>query len=193
MDKLKKGDGGIQLYSGNIFKPLNPDVNTFTIEDIAQGLVETSRFGGHMQRPYKVCQHTIIMCRWFLKQGMTFEAQCALMHESDEGLGLCDMPSPIKYLPEMLGYRNLCKTVVNAALLKVGIIIPIPPIVKELDDRMKAAEAKVLMRIVPEWARNVDTSDIIIKPYRNPYYGKKVWLKLFKQLFPNYVETAQTF
>lgn len=185
MEKLKYGDGGIQLYSGKIFKPLWPDLDSFTMADVAQGLVEAPRFAGHTKYPYKVTQHCVIMARWFINKGMLNEARWALVHENEEGLGFGDLPSPIKYLPEMAGYRALAKVVQEASFRKVGLIGEIPLAVKELDDRMKAAEAKVLQKNVHEWALNIDTSDIVIKPYKNPYYGKKVWLNLFKQLFPN--------
>lgn len=184
MENLKKGNGGIQLYSGRVFYPLTPRVEDFTIMDVAHGLSGQGRWANHTKVPFYVTQHSVIMARIFIKLGMVQEAKEALMHEVEEALGFGDMPSPIKYLPDMAGYRKLAKRTQAIGLSKVGLT-EISKIVKELDDRMKAAEAKVLCHTVPDWATATYTSDIIIKPYKTRERGKKEWLKTFKELFPN--------
>lgn len=175
---------GIQLYSGRIFDPLWPTPDTFTLEDVIQGMGEAPRFGGHYKIPYKVLQHCLIGARWLRKRGKIKEARYFLWHEGAEGLGFCDLPTPIKYLPEMEPYRILSKAVDFAVFKKVGLLGKPPALVKELDSRMACAEAKVIMNPIPEWANEMDTSDIIIKPSKNPLYVKKEFLKEYSLLFP---------
>jgi len=190
---MKDSSGTILLHSGLEFNPLWPTPDSFTIEDFAHGIHNQHRFGGHTIVDYYVAQHSIIMARWFLKRNMIREAKEALVHEGSEGLGLGDMPTPIKYLPEMEAYRVLCKNVDYAVRRKVGLLGQPPKAVKELDTRMYVAEAKLVYRNVPQWILDTDTSDIIVKPYKNKSEGKKAFMRLFKQLFPDYKEIAITY
>ncbi len=184
-----QNDGGILLSSGRLFKPLWPTPDTFTIEDIAYGLDGLNRFAGHSVVRYKVSQHCVIMAKWFMKLGMYNEARWALMHEGSEGLGLGDMPTPVKYLPEMEPYRVLCKNVDFAVYRKVGLLGNPSPIVKLLDNRMYLAEAKICYKNVPQYIKDSDTSDLIIKPYKKEGEGMKQFMKLFRILFPDYKES----
>jgi hypothetical protein len=184
MDTIKGVTGGIQLHSGRIFSPLWPTPESFTLYDVIHGISGQPRFAFHTKVPYFVAQHCIIGTRWFLKRGMLNEARWFYFHEGEEGLGLGDMPTPIKYLPEMDAYRSIGKGVQVAVFKKAGLLGTPPPIVKELDRRLGAAEAKILCKVVPQWALEFDTSDIIVKPYKNPFYGKRAMLELFPKLFP---------
>lgn len=174
---------GIQLFSGRIFNPCEITKNSYTLEDIAHGLMNQPRFSGHTLLEYNVAQHCIIMSRWFRKRNKNEEAKWALLHEVSEGLGFCDVPTPIKYLPELQGYRKLSKSVDAQILEHFGLIGKMPKEVKDLDTRMFFAEAKVLLRNVPDSFFEVDTSDLIVKPYRNKYDSKKYFLQEYKILF----------
>lgn len=179
---------GIQLFSGRIFDPMWPQPKSFTIEDVAHGLMNISRFAGHLKTPYSVAQHCITGARWFRKRNMITEAKWFLFHEGEEGLGFGDMPTPIKYLDEMEAYRTLGKNVQYAVFRKVGLLGEPPKAVKELDTRMACAEAKILCRNIPSWASAVDTKDIEIKPYKNYWDGKKYFIKEYHKLFPNGID-----
>lgn len=182
----KTKEGAIRTYTGKLFSPLWPTPDTIHILDIVKGLMVESRFSGQTLEPYFVLQHCIIGTRWFRKRGMIEEARWFLLHESSEGLGLKDLPTPIKYLPEMSAYRNLCKNVDYAVYRKFGLLGERPAIVKELDTRMRIAEAKVLFDPIPEDCIDVDTSDLVIKPYKRLKDAEKYFLKEFKILFPEY-------
>ncbi len=190
MKNIVQQDGSILLYSGRSFRPAWPTPESFTIEDLAYGLDGLNRFAGHAIVRYKVSQHCIIMARWFMQRGMFNEARWALVHEGSEGLGLGDMPTPIKYLEVMEPYRVLCKNVDYAVFRKVGLLGKPPKAVKELDTRMYLAEAKICYKNPPQYILDTDTSDIKIKPYKREGEGKKQFLKLFYQLFPDYEEIA---
>lgn len=178
----------IQLHSGKHFDPLWPTANSFTLQDVIQGLLQVPRFGGQGHKDYVVLQHCLIGARWFRKRGKLKEARYFLWHEGEEGLGLGDMPTPIKYLEEMSAYRAIGKNVQFAVFKKAGLLGSPPPAVKELDTRMACAEAKVLLNPVPEWALDVDTSDIVIKPYKRRSDLKKNFLKEYSILFPKGID-----
>jgi hypothetical protein len=176
-------EGGIQTFSGHIVSPLWPNEDTIVIEDVAHGLGFMCRFAGQCKVFYSVAQHCVIMSRWFRKRGLYKEARYALMHEAAEGMGMMDMPHPIKYLKVMRPYKLLESTYQSSLYRKFGLFDEPPPVVKELDVRICAAEAKVLMNPVPSYALAVDTSDLVIKPYNNISDGKKYFLKEYKLLF----------
>ena len=96
---------------------------------------------------------------------------------------MMDMPHPIKYLKEMRPYKVLESTYQTALYRKFGLMDEPPKAVKDLDIRICAAEAKVLMNPIPQYALDVDTSDLVIKPYRNISDGKKYFLREYNILF----------
>lgn len=183
MPEATREGGGIQTFSGHIVSPLWPNKDTIDIVDIAHGLGFMPRFAGQCRVFYSVAQHSIIMARWFRKKGMLKEAKYALMHEAAEGLGMMDMPHPIKYLPQMKPYKLIESTYQTALYRRFGLMEEPPTSVKELDNRICAAEAKVLMNPIPRYAQEVDTSDLIVKPYKNIMDGKKYFLKEYDILF----------
>jgi hypothetical protein len=176
--------GCIQLYSGRKFDPIWPTPSSFTLEDVLQGMLEAPRFAGQYHIPYKVAQHCLTGARWFRKRNMLREAKFFLWHEGAEGLGFCDLPTPIKYLPEMEPYRILSNTVDLAVFKKAGLLGEKPKDVKDLDTRMAAAEAKVIMNPIPMWSLDFDTTDIIIRPSKNSSYIKQQFIKEYNLLFP---------
>jgi hypothetical protein len=176
-------EGGIQTFSGNIISPLWPNKDTIDIIDISHGLGFMCRFAGQCKVFYSVSQHCVIMSRWFRERGMIKEAKYALIHEAAEGLGMMDMPHPIKYLKEMRPYKVLESTYQTAIYRRFGLMDEPPKAVKELDIRICAAEAKVLMNPIPKYALEMDTSDLIIKPYKDIMLGKKNFLKEYEILF----------
>ena len=183
MKNEKREGGGIQTFSGHIVSPMWPNKDTIEIVDIAHGLGFMCRFGGQCKIFYSVAQHCVIMARWFRKRGLLIEARYALIHEAAEGMGMMDMPHPIKYLPEMRPYKLLESTYQTALYRRFGLFDEPPAAVKQLDNRICAAEAKVLMSPIPSYALEVDTSDLIIKPYRNIMDGKKYFLREYEILF----------
>lgn len=183
MSEPKREGGGIQTYSGHIVSPLWPNKDTIVIEDVGHGLGFMCRFAGQCKVFYSVAQHCVIMARWFRSRGMLKEAKYALIHEAAEGLGMMDMPHPIKYLKEMRPYKLLESTYQTSLYRAFGLFDEPPYIVKELDVRICAAEAKVLMSPIPSYALEVDTSDLVIKPYKNIMDGKKYFLREYGILF----------
>lgn len=83
---------GIMLASGQLFDPLNPRVDDFEIDDIAHGLALCNRFAGHTLRPWSVAQHCLHVAS-LLPGPLKVHG---LLHDAAEGLGLLDMPTPVK-------------------------------------------------------------------------------------------------
>lgn len=181
----EKLTGGIQTYSGHIISPVFPN-RDISIVDAAHGLGFECRFSGQCDPFYSVAQHSVIMARWFRKRKRFVEAQYALIHELAEGLGMRDMAHPIKYLPQMKPYKFLESNYQYNLYKTFGLMEEPPKSVKELDQRICAAEAKVVMYPIPDYALNIDTSDLVIKPYKGMYRAREEFLKEFAILFPDY-------
>ena len=183
-EKNREG-GGIQTYSGHVISPLWPNKDTIKVVDIAHGLGFMCRFAGQSSEFYSVAQHCVIMARWFRKRNKLVSARYALVHEAAEGLGMMDMPHPIKYLKEMRPYKVLESSYQTSLYRRFGLMDEPPKEVKELDTRICAAEAKVLMNPIPSYATDVETGDLVIKPYKDIMRAKREFLKEFAILFPN--------
>lgn len=184
--KYKEEGTSIQTYTGKIFYPSWPTPDSICIEDIAHSLGFICRFGGHCRVFYSVGQHCVIMSRWFRKRGRNDLAKWALLHELGEGLGMVDLPRPVKYLDVMKPYRTLEKSVQYAGFRAFGLYGEAPKEVKELDTRICVAEAKVLLpNLHPEnieYINSLDTKDLVIRPYKNIMLSEENFLKEYKIL-----------
>lgn len=125
----------ILLYTGNLFNYHDLDLETqdLGIEDIAQGLSNSSRYAGQPSRFYSISEH----CFWCSHMVPSEFALEALMHDAAESV-MTDLPHPLKeLLPE---YKAMEHRLEAAIARKYGLIFPYPPIVKEVDIRMRLTE-----------------------------------------------------
>lgn len=101
---------GILLHSGVVFDVFNPKIEDIQYTDIAHGLSNMCRYGGHSPKFYSVAQHSVLCS---LQPGTPQEQFDLLGHDSSEGLGLLDLPTPIKrQMPEYMRIEdNLMKLV----------------------------------------------------------------------------------
>lgn len=93
----------IQTYSGKPFWPYDPRVEDLDIDDIAESLSRTGRFGEHSLIHYNLADHSV----WVMNRliGTTAKVQlAALLHDSAEAY-LRDLPRAVKYHPQMDFYR----------------------------------------------------------------------------------------
>jgi hypothetical protein len=128
----------IRLSNGHLFDPINPDFTHVTIEVVAQALSNLCRFGGHLADGvfYSVAQHAVHvshLCNPYELEG--------LHHDDTEGLGLVDLPRPIKYAPGMEVYRRYEQNLYEKWNLHLGLK-GMPEGVKRADDQMLVAEMK---------------------------------------------------
>lgn len=78
----------IQTYSGGTINFADPDESVFTVEDIAHGLSNTSRYSGQCKHHYSVATHSVIVAM-FLPDELKLEG---LLHDGTEA-SMADIPS----------------------------------------------------------------------------------------------------
>ncbi|MFG6080346.1 hypothetical protein ACEUZ9_000896 [Paracoccus litorisediminis] len=86
----------IELASGIMFDPLDPEPGLMTIEDIAASQSNTCRFGGHVKRNcyLSTAQHSVLVALLAPKE---IDIQrYAILHDADESFGIPDFPTPVK-------------------------------------------------------------------------------------------------
>jgi 5'-deoxynucleotidase YfbR-like HD superfamily hydrolase len=131
-------EGAIVTYSGTWIKPLEPDPELITIEDIAHSLSNACRFTGHVRDFYSVGQHSIL-CSWIVP---VEDRLCALLHDASEAY-LSDFASPIKQQP---GFGELYKEVegrlMEAIAVRFGIEWPMPDTVEWADKVLLRSEQR---------------------------------------------------
>jgi 5'-deoxynucleotidase YfbR-like HD superfamily hydrolase len=90
----------ITLFSGESYDFLKPETNRIKIEDVAHGLSNQCRFGGHVVEFYSIAEH----CVRASYINPEVEAYDKLMHDSAETV-MVDLPTPLKRL--LRDYTNL--------------------------------------------------------------------------------------
>lgn len=121
----------LETVSGKMVDVLDIPSSGIAFEDIAWAMSRAPRFAGHStsQLPYSVAQHSTFVGwlaverwkkRWPLgeraEQMLPFAWAHAHLHDVSEGL-LTDIPTPIKHLPQLAGYREL-EAQVQTALMR---------------------------------------------------------------------------
>lgn len=169
----------MQTYTGRAFWPLDPRVDEIYIDDIAHSLSMQCRYAGHCLRFYSVAEHSVwcalmvmmphtdfVFCKnlsaavyqarmqdYSTRDAATNTlALAALLHDAAEAY-LVDLPRPVKRsMPE---YHRAEARVERAIAQRFDIPYPMPPEVKEADERMLATEAATLMAPPPaKWTLN---------------------------------------
>jgi hypothetical protein len=138
----------IMLRSGAWFDFLAPSSSAFTIEDIAHGLANICRYSGQCARFYSVAEHSLFVS----SVASEYELE-ALMHDAAEAF-LGDITRPLKQLlPE---FKRIEAEVECVILERIGLSAPLPPVIKEADLRVLAAEQ---LQIMPpgtaDWAHDL--------------------------------------
>jgi len=122
---------GVWMRSGAIVDLARPEAGPFLIEDIAQRLSITYRYGGSTKFTYSVAQHSIIMSRW-LEAELDYEPSvwmAALLHDAAEA-----------YVGDMgRGVKNFLKTIsVSGRCLPFNPVLPED--VSQMDPHVSAAQ-----------------------------------------------------
>jgi uncharacterized protein len=131
--------------SGQLFDILAFDDSAITLEDVAHGLSNICRFGGHTVSFYSVAQHSVIVSQLC----DTADAAAGLLHDATEAY-LGDVISPLKRQPGMETYREIEASMAYAVAVRFGLLsVEAPPSV-ELADRLAVfLEMEQLMRGTP--------------------------------------------
>lgn len=107
-------------YSGQPLDFACPNPVNIRVEDLAISLSRAPRFCGHLHiHTWSVLQHSILMASFVDPD----KYRLALAHDASEAF-LCDLPGPVKHMPELAGYRRVEARVQKASLKALGIQAP---------------------------------------------------------------------
>lgn len=160
----------IRTNSGLYINVFDTNPETINIEDIAHALSMIPRFGGHLNRFYSVCQHSIMCCNLAMDYGFEY-AIAGLLHDGSEAY-LLDMPTPIKNkLPD---YKSTEHRLMEIIAIKYGFEFPLNPIIKKVD----AQSLEI------EWDNLVENDNIKFVCMTSSD-AKKEFLKLFHMIINN--------
>lgn len=127
-----------------MFNPLSPDMSQVRIGDIAHGASMMCRYGGQCAQFYSVAEHSILVAEMLKQWGYDARTQMAgLLHDSDEALGLPDLPRPVK--DNMPGYREKGEVVQQAVFAKWNLEWPMPSIVHVADNSVLFLKEKPVL------------------------------------------------
>lgn len=178
-DQERKGDW-IQTYTGKKFYPLDPRIEDIDVNDILHALSNQCRFAGHCTKFYSIAQHCVlvsIMCP-------IEDALWGLLHDASEAY-LIDVPSPLKKSPEFEAYRNAEKKLMTVICDAFDLSHDEPKIVKEVDKRILATEARDLtMSEGRGWATTSLPYEFHIQPW-TPEYARVKYLSRLHDLMLN--------
>lgn len=130
----------LQTFTGRFVHPAQPSAEDIDIRDIAHALSLQCRFGGHAKCAYSVAQHSYLAS----KIVPPADALWALLHDASEAY-LVDVPTPVKRLAAMDGYRALEAQMQRLIFQTFGLRGEMPESVKEADEALVLAEAEVLL------------------------------------------------
>lgn len=153
----------ITTYTGTRFDLLNPTVDMIDIRWIARGLSVQPRFLGHTKKVITGAQHSVmvsILCPTYPLR--------ALLHDGSEA-ALCDLPSPLKNLPELAGYREIEERVQNTIYRWAGVENDPHEDVKLADEmaaRLEAESVDGLVTIFDKWTESYPDPGVVKLSFR---------------------------
>jgi len=168
----------IQTFTGKKFYPLEPKKEDINITDIAHALSNQCRFAGHCTQFYSIAQHSVLVSLMCPEQHMLR----ALLHDAAETY-LVDIPSPLKVLPEFEPYRIAEKRLMDVICEVFDLDKDEPDIVKYVDKRMLATEARDLTLTEGRgWSSLVEPFEFHIRPW-TPEYARAKFISRFYELY----------
>jgi len=128
----------ILTASGRHFNYLDPQLESISILDIAQGLANEARYNGHTRGFFSVAQHSYLASH-LVPYSCALEA---LLHDAAEAY--CkDIPRPLKEL--LPDYQAVEARVDKAIRAAFGLPVDMSPAVKHADLVLLATERRDLM------------------------------------------------
>jgi hypothetical protein len=152
-----------------MFDPFSPAPEAINPSDLSRALSRLCRFGGHVKGFWSVAEHSVMVARRVEAAGGTAkQALEGLLHDTMEGLGMVDLPSPIKRQPELLGYRLIEERVRVAVARRFGLPLKESAIVKKCDEEQCAWEMS--------WVFDQEAAPGLLEP-RAPWESEELFLK----------------
>ncbi len=184
----KNPNGWIQTYSGIRVFPLEPDLDTILLPDIAHSLAYQCRFGGHIRNYYSVAQHSILVSKLAEKfKEPVLICLAGLLHDATETY-LIDLPRPVKMqIPE---YKEIEGHLILTISKRFELDLELFEKVKKYDDVALTIEAeKLLAPLLPEWktsgVQKMDSynSFELLEETYNPEKAEKEFINRFNLLW----------
>ena len=191
--KTTKEDGvpnsRIQVASGGLVDPLEPDPDSILIEDIAHHLGNLCRFTGASTPFYSIAEHAVLVSR----ACDPADALWGLLHDAPEYV-LGDLSTPLKHSEYGEGYRWAEEPLMETICLKFGLPLEQPESVSRADSDMLARERRLLLPRSPEgdelWAEWIDRlgadesrlPDYCTPQFFGPELARVVFLDRFMEL-----------
>jgi 5'-deoxynucleotidase YfbR-like HD superfamily hydrolase len=123
----------IKTFTGRV-DPLNPDVDTINIEDIAHALSRQCRYNGHCEGFMSVARHSIWVAERLDDEGYNTEVQLTgLLHDAAEAY-LGDLVRPLKHTPFGAMYLEVEAALEAVIAERFSIPCPMPRAVRDADD-----------------------------------------------------------
>ncbi len=183
----RKGDW-MQLSSGGKFFPMDPRSEEFNIDDIANGLALTCRFGGQgrVDKFYSVAEHSFLMAIYALGDHRTYYtfALCALLHDAAEAY----VGDLIRSVKKAVGesYTDMEDKIQQTIMKRYNLYEEskrFAPSIKLIDNRIIVNEKAALFETSQRWFHDslAPLSGVEIKCH-HPAEAKRLWLDLFFEL-----------
>lgn len=146
----------MQVASGGKFFPLDPRPEEIHIDDIANALALTCRYGGqgNIDKFYSVAEHSILMARHCVKAGMNPRiALGCLLHDASEAY-TGDLVRAMKHSvgPVFGGIEDRIQEVIFEKYGVTDVFEDYGDIIKNLDMRVTVNEKAELMNTEQVWA-----------------------------------------
>lgn len=167
----------MQTVTGRKFWPLDPRPGEIDIQDIAVGLSNECRYGGHVEDHYSVAQHSVYVSYQVPEE----HALVGLMHDAPEAY--CkDIPRPMKRY--LAGYAAIETRIWRAVCDRFGMAYEMPDCVHIADNAVLLAEKAQIVTpmAVPEpWNVPGKAADITIELW-TPRQARAAFLDRFNEL-----------
>lgn len=156
----------ILTYTGQQFFYDEPERYAFTIDEIAHALSNCGRFAGHLRAFYSVAQHSLLVATIASRlagrapgalPGVSEKTivRVALLHDASEAF-LVDLPSPLKHMASLAGYRLIEQRIERAIYAAFGLLdawsrSDVAALVKAADRTALAIEKRDLRPVPSRW------------------------------------------
>jgi uncharacterized protein len=166
----------VTTFTGDRVYLDDPSINLYNIFDIAHGLSLLCRYAGQCPTFYSVAQHSVLVSENVPPE----DALWGLLHDASEAY-LVDVPRPVKYLPEMRGYRELEARIQSAIVRQFGLSPDEPVSVRKADALLAQEEMREFRMRPRHWSNPevavvaiespIDAYRLFIGRYCKLYYG----------------------
>ena len=146
LERSKLGTGRVLTYGGGSIAPLDPKVEDIDPIAIAHALSQLVRYTGHGAHWYSVAEHSVILHDYLARSTSdTRLLKTMLLHDADEH-AMIDLPAPLKHHPDGFGkaFKEAAVKIQEVIAERFDLIVPEPPIIKELDVRLRTNEMEDL-------------------------------------------------